>query len=241
LKPLLSLAIPILFAGFAAAEPVALAPAAILEQYAAAARESKQSLRGASMEVEIEASLPKLKKSGRLQALRRISDLGRITYEALKFDGDDSVKKNVIVRYLSAEAEASERNEQAETLAVTPANYKFKYRGQREANGRMAHVFEVKPRKKRVGLYKGELWLDVQTSLPLRETGRFVKNPSIFLKRVEFTREYDIVNGISVPRQVQSTIYTRLVGTAELLIHYRNPLPVAAHRKSLFDVSVTGY
>lgn len=188
---------------------------------------SKQSLRGASMEVEIEATLPRLQKTGRLQALRRISDLGRITYEALKFEGDNSIKKNVIARYLSAEAEASERNERSEALAVTPDNYKFKYKGQREANGRMAHIFELKPRKKRVGLYKGELWLDAQTSLPLREAGRFVKNPSIFLKRVEFTREYDIVNGVSVPRQVHSTIHTRLVGKAELLIHYRNASPLA--------------
>jgi hypothetical protein len=240
LKSLPAVALSILFAGLAAAEPAALAPTAILEQYTNATRDSKQSLRGASMEVEIEASLPKLKKTGKLQALRRISDLGRITYEALKFEGESSVKKNVIVRYLTAEAEASERNERSEALAITPANYKFKYKGQREINGRMAHVFELKPRKKRVGLYKGELWLDAQSCLPLRETGRFVKNPSIFLKRVEFTREYDIVKGISVPRQVQSTIYTRLIGKAELLIHYHTPFPLA-HHNPLFDVSASGY
>jgi len=58
------------------------------------------------MEVDIEASLPKLKKHGRLHGLRRISRLGRITYEALHFEGDNSVKTHVIARYLAAEAEA---------------------------------------------------------------------------------------------------------------------------------------
>ena len=207
----------------ASAEPPAVSPGSILEQYTQAASDPQRRLRAATMEMEIEASLPRLKKTGRLQALRRISDLGRITYEALRFEGDNTVKKNVIARYLSAESEASEPKDQKESLAVTPANYKFKYKGERELDGRRAHLFEVKPRKKRVGLYKGELWLDAETCLPLRESGRFVKNPSIFLSRIEFVRDYDVVNGISVPRQIRSTVSTRLVGKAELLIRYSDP------------------
>jgi len=52
---------------------------AIVENYCAASRTQAQALQGASMDVEIAASLPKLKKQGRLHALRRISSLGRIT------------------------------------------------------------------------------------------------------------------------------------------------------------------
>jgi hypothetical protein len=218
-------AILLLFCAIAPAEPPAVSPQSILDQYTQAATDSGRSLRAATMEMEIEASLPRLKKTGRLHALRRISDLGRITYEALRFEGDNAVKKNVIARYLSAESEASERKDQKDSLAVTPANYKFKYKGRRELDGRPAHLFEVAPRKKRVGLYKGELWLDAETCLPLRESGRFVKNPSIFLKRVEFTRDYEIAEGISVPRQIRSTVSTRLVGKAELLIRYSDPSP----------------
>ena len=80
------------------------------------------------MDVDIQASLPKLKKQGRLQALRRISSLGRITYEMLKFEGDGTVKNNVIARYLTAEAQAQNTDEMP-SLSVTPENYKFKYKG----------------------------------------------------------------------------------------------------------------
>ena len=72
------------------------------------------------MEVDIEASLPKLKKQGRLQALRHISRLGRITYDALHFEGDNTVKNNVIAKYLAAETEA--QSDASTSLAVTPAN-----------------------------------------------------------------------------------------------------------------------
>src|SRR5215475_9683308 len=103
--------------------PAPMAPNVIVENYCSAERNQEHSLDGASMEVEIEASLPKLQKQGRLHALRRISALGRITYEKLLFEGDNMVKNQVIVRYLTAEAEA--QKDQSPSLAVTPANYKF--------------------------------------------------------------------------------------------------------------------
>ncbi len=204
----------------ATARPAALAPEAIVENYWAASREQRELLNGASMDVDIEASLPKLKKHGRLHALRKISSLGRITYEALRFDGDNTVKNNVIARYLAAETES--QKEQSPDLALSPANYKFKYRGETRIGDRRTHLFQVSPRKKRVGLFKGEVWIDAATYLRVRESGRFVKNPSIFLKSIAFVREYEIRDGISVPRQVESVIDTRFVGKAELRIDFTN-------------------
>jgi len=172
------------------------------------------------MEVEIEASLPKLQKHGRLQALRRISRLGRITYEIIHFEGDNSIKSDVIARYLSAETEAQSND--GGSLAITPANYKFKYRGMAENGGRFVHVFQLTPRKKRVGLFKGELWLDAETCLPVRESGRLVKLPSIFLRRIEFVRVYEIHEGLAYPHSIESVVDTRLVGKAELTVRFQN-------------------
>jgi negative regulator of sigma E activity len=193
---------------------------AIVENYCAAARGQQQLLKGASMDMEIDAALPQLKKRGKLHALRRISALGRITYEFLRFEGDGTVKSQVITRYLTAEAET--QKEQAPSLAVTPENYKFKYKGKAAWNGRDVHVFQVTPRQKRQGLFKGEVWIDAATYLRVRESGYLVKNPSIFLKRVEFVRNYEIRDGIAVPRRVESVVETRLVGKAELTIDFTN-------------------
>ena len=186
------------------------------------------------MEVEIEAQLPKLKKHGRLHALRRISGLGRITYEALRFEGDGSVKRNVIARYLTAETEA--QRSQSPDLAVTPANYRFKYKGEVQSGDRHAYIFEVSPRRRRVGLYKGEVWIDATTYLRVREAGRFVKSPSIFLKKIAFVREYAIRDGVSVPRHIATTVDTRLVGRAELTVDFSNfSLMTNDQRASLAD------
>jgi hypothetical protein len=203
-----------------AGTPPTPAPEAVVDTYTAISRQQGERLRGASMDVEIEANLPNLQKQGRLHALRRISRLGRITYEALRFEGDKSVKSNIIARYLAAETEAQSADQSL--LAITPANYKFKFKGHSGEGENQIYIFQLTPRKKRVGLFKGELWIDAASCLPVRESGRLVKTPSIFLKRVEFVREYYIRGGVAVPLQIASTLETRLVGRAEVTVHYRN-------------------
>ena len=138
----------------AVAGPAALAPTTILENYCVASRGQEQSVRGASMEVDIEASLPRLKKQGRLHALRHISTLGRITYEALRFDGDGTVKNQVIARYLTAEAEA--QKERAPSLAVTPENYKFKYKASQPHGGPRRLCFPGRRRGRSARVYSRE-------------------------------------------------------------------------------------
>jgi hypothetical protein len=66
----------------------------------------------------------------------------------------------------------------------------------------------------------GELWLDPQTHLPVREAGRLVKNPSIFLRKVEFVKDYQIQGGVSVPSRITTTVETRIVGKASLSVAF---------------------
>jgi len=207
-----------LIAAAVCAEVTPTASDVIVENYCAATKRQAELLNGSSMEVAIHGFIPKLKKYGQLHALRHITNLGRITYDALRFQGDDTVKRNVIAKYLQAE----EQGQQDPSIAVTPDNYKFKYKGRAALDGREAHRFEVTPKDKRLGLYRGELWIDTETYLRVQESGRLVKNPSMMLRKVEFVRKYEIRDGVSVPRQLQTIAQTWLVGKAELTIDYSN-------------------
>jgi hypothetical protein len=192
--------------------------AAVISKYVQATQSQSGGLRGACMQVEISASVPKLKEHGRLNALRKISKVGRITYHVLGFDGDNTIKTQVIGRYLQAEQQGLGDDK----LAITPANYKFKFKGEWRFGNRDAYLFQISPRTKRVGLFKGELWVDAATHLPIYEKGRFVKNPSIFFKRVVFDRAFTIQNGMVIPEYMDSTIDARVIGKVELSIRYSN-------------------
>lgn len=190
----------------------------LLEKYWAQ-NETSPPLRDVAMDVAIEASLPKLHRTGAMKALRYISKLGKVTYDKLAFSGDDQIKKDVIARYLTAEREAQSRTFD---ISLTPKNYKFKYKGRLVQNNQTVFLYEVNPREKREGLFKGDLWIDADTGRAVRESGRLVKNPSIFFKKTEFVRHYETVGEVVYMTHMTSVVETRIVGKVEMDIRYSN-------------------
>jgi hypothetical protein len=58
--------------------------------------------------IDVEASLPSLKKTGRLRAIRSIAPVGQAGFKVLEVAGDPTVKNQVIVRYISADEKANQ-------------------------------------------------------------------------------------------------------------------------------------
>lgn len=175
-------------------------------------------VRGATMVARFAGRLPGMGKAATIEAKRRITREGHLEYEVTGRSGDSTVLKELIARYMGGEVEASTRDNH--TVAITPENYKFKFKGKRVTGDRLVSVFELNPRKKRQGLFKGEIWVDAETGLTVREAGRFIKSPSVFLKKVEFARDYTIKEGRAVPVAMQTNIQTRFWGDAELSVEY---------------------
>jgi hypothetical protein len=128
------------------------------------------------------------------------------------------VLKEFIGNYIGTEMNA--RTHRTEDIAVTPANYRIKLKGTREVDGRTLEVFELHPRRKKVGLFKGEVWIDPDSGLTLHEAGQFVKSPSLFLKRVSFVRDYELRDGFAVPKTTEVEAQTRFWGVAQMRVEY---------------------
>jgi hypothetical protein len=166
--------------------------------------------------IEIEASLPKLNKNGRLRAIRRTSSAHQLDYQVLELSGDSMVNHELIARYLSADKQATELG--AASSAITPANYKFRYVGSVPLHDDLTYMFRIIPRKKKQGLINGILWLDGDTGIAVRMSGYLVKSPSIFLRRVNVTRESYLRDGIVEARITHLLLDTRLMGSARLVV-----------------------
>src|SRR4051812_25718805 len=59
----------------------------IIQRYLERTSAQEAQLRGVHMDMDIDASLPKLEKTGKLHALRQISRVGQVTYQGLRFIG----------------------------------------------------------------------------------------------------------------------------------------------------------
>jgi hypothetical protein len=166
--------------------------------------------------IEIEATLPKLRKHGRLRAIRRITAAGDTDYQVLEADGDRTVRQQVIARYLSAQMTAAEMP--ASSVAINLENYEFRYKGMVKLANTVAYIFQIKPHKKRQGLMNGELWLEGETGTAVRQSGYLVKSPSLFVKHVGFTREMVWNEGVAQMLLTHLSVDTRLVGLADLSV-----------------------
>ena len=65
---------------------------------------------------------------------------------------------------------------------------------------------------------QGELWIDAATGITVHQAGRLVKQPSIFVRRVDIVQDTDIREGSPYLRITRLGIETRLAGRAELTI-----------------------
>ncbi|HEY2842602.1 MAG TPA: hypothetical protein VGJ09_03090 [Bryobacteraceae bacterium] len=192
----------------------------VIQRYMAAQQAQQDAMRGARMEVEIDAQLPSLEKKGTLKVLRMITKIGQITFQPLgQFIGDPIVKKEVIGKYLELEQDERQRG----SIAISPANYKFQINAIITEEQQQTYIFKLTPKRKAVGLFKGELWLDGATGMPLKEVGEMVKSGSAWLKSIRFVRDYELRNGMSVLKHLQSTVDVRVVGKAELSANYSTP------------------
>lgn len=173
----------------------------------------------------IEAVLPDSAQQGEFVLKRHYVAPNRLQFTAVSFHGDKFVKSNVITRMLQSEVEHVEKQETAQT-AITSANYKFSYKGMEEIEGRPVHVYNVKPRQKRPGLFRGRIYVDVASGSLRRAEGTLVKSPSFFIKKIDFVQDYADFNDFMLPVHMHSEAKARIIGRAVVDIFTRDYAPL---------------
>jgi hypothetical protein len=206
-------ALLLLFAGFCSSQ--SLTPDQAVDRYLAGSRERQPGCSDQVFAVQIDASLPNLKKQGSMSGLKVVSRTGQTVYRDLRFTGDKFIKTSVIARFLAHDAKPPE---EVTGTGVTRQNYSFLYDRTSSYNGLVAYVFHLKPMRKRVGLFEGELWLDATTAAPLRLWGDFVKSPSIFVRNFRLVQDYQHIGQCFQPLRLLLTVETRIAGKVEMAV-----------------------
>ena len=208
-----------------------------LVAYERGLRKQSSELAGYTATTVIDAELPDSAQKAELEVKRHYAAPSVLEFTPLNSTGDKFVKSNVIVRLLQSEVDHVRKQEQSQT-AIDSDNYKFSYKGTSDLNGIPALVYEVKPRQKRVGLFKGKIYLEDTTGHLLRAQGTITKTPSFFIKRIKFTQDYAIVAGFTLPTHTHSEADTRLVGKAIVDIVHRDYQPQISSADDSQPVSI---
>jgi hypothetical protein len=193
--------------------PARMSPELALSTYLVLAKRQLAELGAYSDVTTIEADLPDTAQHGRFELRRYFQAPRSLAFAALHFAGDGFVKTNVITRLLQSEVDHVQKGEGSQT-AITADNYKFSYKGAETSGRSVAYIYQVKPRHKRPGLFKGRILVDAATGRLRRAEGQMVKSPSFFVKKIEFVQEYGECGQFSLPVHIHSEARTRLVGRA---------------------------
>lgn len=208
-----------------------MSPDLALQTYMRRAQQQSSLLLGYSDDTFMRADLPDYKQSGEYELKRQYAAPNTLQFTPVRFTGDGFVKSNVLVRLLQTEVDHVVKQQNADT-AINEKNYKFSHKSVEMVGDRMVYVYHVKPRKKRVGLFKGRIFIDAYKGTLVRAEGQMVKSPSLFIKKVEFVQDYADIDGFTLPTHLRSVASVRIIGRTIVDIFHRGYHAVTANMAS---------
>lgn len=140
---------------------------------------------------------------------------GKKSYAVLERSGTGLIVDRVIRPILDAECESALNRSQSD---INRTNYDFVLVEFDAAQN--AYVFEVSPHSPQKFLFRGRIWVDGGTFGVRRVLGTPANRPSFWVKRTEFSHEYEDFGGFWLPVRHRSTAQLRLFGTSTLEIDY---------------------
>ena len=170
--------------------------------------------------VLIEASLPRFYKDAQLLAIKRMGENERSEYLIAGLVGDGAALDEVTTRYFALQEEIEKPP--SSSIRISPENYKFRLRGEVKTGIGSAYVYDITPRKRRRGLFKGQIWIEAGTGLEVLTSGHLEGAPSIG-SSVDFVRETKL-DGAGYTRVTHLSFTVPLLGRSELVVTER-PLP----------------
>ena len=157
------------------------------------------------------------------------------TFMTIAEEGSSVVRHLVLNRLMDSEASAAAGQEHRDS-SISPANYTFRLLGEEVLGPHRCFVVEALPTRRDKYLFEGKIWIESQEFAVVRITGHPAKNPSFWIKRADFEREYEKIGDFWLPVRDQTFVDVRLYGKKILSIEHHveringlTPAVVAEH------------
>jgi hypothetical protein len=161
---------------------------------------------------------------------------GSKQFDTISTTGWAGARKHVFSRLLEAESDAS-RPDLRERSRIIPQNYTFEMAGAEYVDGRNTYVMTIAPKTPNKYLMKARIWIDSDEYAIVRIEGQPAKNPSIWIKSVNFVHNYEKRGPFWFPVSDRSATEARVFGSTEVTIEYfdyePNPSALSASQASV--------
>jgi len=157
-------------------------------------------------------------------------------FNTVSEEGSRWIRTFVFNRLMKNEAEAAAGREKRDS-SITPHNYAFRFAGEEDAEGYPCYRVEAIPKRKDKYLFEGNVWIDSRDFAVVKIVAHPARNPSFWIKRVDWVRRYGKVGDFWLPVKDETVTDIRIFGVKHLSIDYRdyivNPQPSATRMSEL--------
>ena len=146
---------------------------------------------------------------------------GTETFTSSSEKGSGFVLHHVFQRLMENEKKRVRADKDPDSL-ITPENYTFEMVGTERIGSSNCSVVHAIPMHKQMDLFEGKIWIDNKDFAIVKMAGRLAKNPSFWVKQVDFVRDYQKIDGFWLLSREEVVSAIRIFGKETLTIDYQN-------------------
>jgi hypothetical protein len=146
---------------------------------------------------------------------------GTETFTSTSEKGSGFVLHHVFQQLMKDEENRVRANKDPDSL-ITPENYTLEVVGMDRIGSSDCSIVHAIPKRKETDLFEGKIWIDNQDFAIVKITGHLAKNPSFWIKQVDFVRDYQKIGGFWLLLREEAVSAVRIFGKETLTIDYQN-------------------
>lgn len=143
------------------------------------------------------------------------------TFVTVSEDGSKWIRGFIFNRLMKNEGEAAAGREKRDS-SITPHNYAFRFLGEEDLDGYHCYQVQAMPKRQDKYLFEGQIWIDSHDFAVVKIVAHPAKNPSFWIKRVDWVRHYGKLGDFWLPLKDDTAIDVRIFGLKHLSIDYRD-------------------
>lgn len=146
---------------------------------------------------------------------------GTDTFAIASGEGSPFIRHHVFQRIIKDEEKRVKANSDPDSL-ISPKNYTFEIIGEDRIGSSECTVVHAIPKRKETDLFEGKIWIDERDFAIVKIVGHLSKSPSLWIKRVDFVRQYQKIDEYWLLLREEANVDVRIYGAEFLTINYHD-------------------
>jgi hypothetical protein len=144
---------------------------------------------------------------------------GTKEFELVSETGSGLIRSRVFKPLMESEVETAAGRNRHDS-SISPDNYTFNQLGEEEVDGHHCFVVQATPKRNDTYLFKGKIWIHAAEFAVVQIAGQPAKNPSFWIKQVDFVRRNQKIGEFWLPLKDESITQIKIAGKNILTVDY---------------------